>query len=73
MKRKKILGACMCSLSLLLAGCQNSAQTREELVTPREQEREQSQAEEEQDGALPKETEQTEAVSGGIAQQVQAP
>ena len=73
MKRKKILGACMCSLSLLLAGCQNSAQTGEELVTPREQEREQSQAGEEQDGALPKEREQTEAVSGGIAQQVQAP
>lgn len=72
-KRMMVLGAFGCSLSLLLAGCQNSGQTQEEIVTPRQEEESQGPAGQGQDEPAPDQGEQTQAVSGGIAEQVQAP
>lgn len=79
MKKKKaaILGTAVCLFSLALAGCQDSAQTQEEIVTPRQEESQEGQEEEAMpesagaDGTGQADTESP--VTGAIAQQVQAP
>ena len=79
MKKKKaaILGTAVCLFSLALAGCQDSAQTQEEIVTPRQEESQEGQEEEAMpesagaDGTGQADTESS--VTGAIAQQVQAP
>ena len=68
-----LLGSAMCALSLALSGCQNSAQTEEEIVIPKQ---------ENEEAKVPPEGTEMEgemqevaagAVEGAIAEQVQAP
>jgi len=73
--RLAILGAAMCLLSLALSGCQDSVQTEEEIVTPKQEE---ERAGTEAEGTEPEGEETTassaeESAEGGIAEQVQAP
>lgn len=76
MKKKKaaILGAAVCLLSLSLAGCQDSAQTQEEIVTPKQEENQEEEGAPESGQAGASGPEAGEGgVTGAIAEQVQAP
>lgn len=79
MKKKEaaVLGMALCLLSLTLAGCQDSAQTQEEIVTPKQEESQEGQdAEPLPEGGGTQETDQADdegTVAGAIADQVKAP
>lgn len=73
--RLAVAGAVMCLLSLALSGCQDSAQTEEEIVIPKQEEQgAETSAEDTGTGESDGEGQMEEgAVEGAIAEQVQAP
>lgn len=85
MKRKKAasLGVVICTLSMALSGCQDSARTEEEIVIPKQEEVENREADDLPQGGGDREIGQTgqaggenageNATAGAIAEQVQAP